>query len=230
MGLLDDPAALSQLFDHLRREGDVDHFYYDDRGFITIAIGVMVDVRHGTLAARRAVADDFAMRWHARFARRGGGGASQAAVLGDWDRVAALPIGSRSRADCRTKCQYYIPNPADRRAMAMQKVTNFYTILVTRRPYMAHYHSGIQLAFVDTLYNPGIDTFEMSGDRSRMWHALNPAHAQYDPLHARHLFERIWRAVEPARQRYQNRVTWRLERFEEGLRHNPAVRTPVWRG
>lgn len=220
MGLLDNPVAMGQLFDHLREfEGNVGHFYYDSKNLITIAIGELVDQKDAVLAVRRARVEDFAPRWHARFVRRGGGGVSAADVLADWDRIAALTVGHRSRADCEAKSQCSIPNPTDREAIARRKVRLFYNALVRHpREHMADYHPGIQMAFVDTLYNPGLSLFGMSGDRGSMWHALDPHDALYNPQHARELFARIWRAVEPDKERYQRRVTWRLARFDEGLR------------
>jgi len=230
MSLLDDPAALQELFDHLKLfEGDVPHFYFDSENLITIAIGELVDRRNVVLALRRAVAVTFAHAWHAHFLYAGASIATAAHVLADWDQVAALPLGSRSRAMCQSKCQCRLPTFAARKAIALRKVTTFYNALVaTPRAFMAGYHAKIQMALVDTRYNPGIPMYESSGDIGRMWNALNPSHALYDPLHARDIFARIWRGVKSGSQRYQNRVSWRLARFDEGLAHGAATRTPVW--
>jgi hypothetical protein len=111
-------------------------------------------------------------------------------VLTDWDAVAALAPGSRSRAACLAACDCTLP-PAARSAIAIDKVTRFYNILVARRAFMDHYHAKIQMALVDTRYNSGIDMFQQSGEVGRMWNALDPAHPLYDPLHACELFERI---------------------------------------
>lgn len=230
MGLLGEPAALAELIAHLVTfEGDVPHFYYDSQGLITIAIGELVDTRAPGLPMRRAVAQQFANSWHARFVKAAGGIATAAQVLADWDAVAALPIGARSRASCQAACACRLPAFGDRRAIALSKITGFYNALVgPPRQFMGAYHPKIHMAFVDTRYNPGIPMYGHAGDVGHMWHALDPTHASFDPLHARELFARIWRGVKPNAQRYQNRVSWRLDRFDEGLRANPAHRTPVW--
>lgn len=236
--LLTDAAAMDELDRHLDDfENDIPYFYVDSEGLITIAIGEMVDQRYVPLAARRVVAHDFAVTWHTSFTNGAGAHATPPQVLADWDAVAGHYPGPGAGAalypdllTCATLCHLRIRDPAARRRISRSKVTTFFNELTKKKPFMMRHNTKIQMAFIDTRYNPGTPMYSggpHASDIRDMWNMLDPDHRSWDPEQAKETFRTTWEYIADhlhnvhQRPHYKRRVAWRVTKFEEGLAAMP---------
>ncbi|WP_157906876.1 MULTISPECIES: hypothetical protein [Sorangium] len=212
-----------QLF-HIAREGNRHRFYRDARGLVTIGIGHLVDRGDGAShAQRRDVAESFARANASHFRTADGGRASPAQVLEDWERV--------HRGSVRVG-QLQLPQEGID-ALYTQRVRGYLDEMYNRRPFSSCLPPRIQMALVDARYNParvslypgeatrGGDAAERRERESvrAMWSALDrdspEAPLHYNPRAALELFRQIWRGR--GGPVYQNRHTWRVSQFEQGV-------------
>lgn len=200
----------------LGREANRSNFYLDRRGLVTIGIGHLVDdgSPRRTTASRHRAGRAFATSRHALFQTRSGSAVSVAQVYADW-----LAVLNRSRTAGLLRL---------RRGAGAQllneKLRRFCETMYREHPFARCLPASIQMAILDTRFNPG-PANPFRGARVRpLWNALDRSRSilnlrstvdDYDPQRALALFRSIWDL--PSNPVYQNRHQWRVRQFETGV-------------
>lgn len=148
-------VRMRELLDHLlERESAFPHFYCDDKGLVTIAIGYLVDQVNANDDAGKRLARQLASRATVGFTDARGMGASLDEVERDWMRVKQYGrTNPRSRArDYARVSQLRISRTA-MFAITESVVTKFIDQLYIKRPFVMNYDPRVAMAFVDIRYN-----------------------------------------------------------------------------
>jgi len=231
MPLWQDQSSWSALLTWVKgREGHVTRFYKDGRGYVTIGYGLLVDVPDGSETQARIRAQRFAREWH-RFVRRRRGHrpVTEQQIVADWHSVYSG----------RRRLGLIELSPEGMDATLEVKLKRFAGRLYATRNFARCLPAPLQMALIDTAYNPGPgnNLFIRRNARhpiSQMWAALDPFNddpdarrrgvsAGYDPERALRIFDTIWRRIRsPAT--YPSRHRWRLEKFREGIDLMAALR------
>jgi hypothetical protein len=206
-------TRMRELLEHLlERESAFPHFYCDDRGLVTIAIGYLVDQAHASDDAGKRLARQLASRGNVTFMDARGMGASLDDVEHDWTRVKQYGRSNpRSRARDYARVAQLRIGRAAMFTITESVVTQFIDQLYVRRPFVMNYDPRIAMAFVDVRYNAaGVALYSNQGPVQQMWDALNPHSRAYDLNRAMTLFEQIWanRGADRYGVRHYMRAKW----------------------
>lgn len=213
------PIRIQELIDHIRsREGSYPYFYCDNRGFVTIGIGHLVDTQSHAPADQQAVVQALFNTQGVAFLNHFGLIAAFADVWADWQRVkrhgqAHPNLAASAYAHV---AQLRIMN-ATMELLLRGVLDGFIATMYQRRPFMLRRDERIQMAIIDARYNhAGVAIYGTTPvDLPRMWHALDDGHPDFDLERALHLFDRIWR--HRSTHRYQQRHRLRVAMFKEGV-------------
>lgn len=141
------PAALAVLEQYIafpcpRFEGDVDHFYLDVKGNVTIATGCLVP--------NAAAAILLPMR-----DRSTGEPVNAAAIATEFAEIQTKPFGTRYPASWYAHPLRLMMAPADRLALRRQRATECLTDLRRLFPAFDQFPAAAQLALLDMRFNLG---------------------------------------------------------------------------
>ena len=215
LDLINDGPAMAVFFPHLKqREGIITHFYCDNKDLVTIGIGSLVDM-DGTLSQRdafgRSQCRELLNTWRVQFLESDGSIASEESVFSDWKRVRDGKVGARASANiARLRI-----SKSSAEALARKQIAYFANGMCRKYPYARQLHTWIQMALIDTRWNPAKrNPWGTTSLVNKMWKLLDPDKPTFDPIGAHALFVEGWKGRgTPA---YQVRVAWRNERFLEG--------------
>jgi hypothetical protein len=201
---------MSELLAHLReRENAVPHFYCDDKGLVTLAIGFLVDQDHtSSTAPGLKIATELARRADVRFVARDGSPATVTDVQQDWLTIKNLWLATRPKklAEYSSAARLRI-DAASIDRITQPLVLKFLGTLYARKPFVKSYHPKLSMALVDVRYNAaGVALYKLDA----LFNLLDPTHRDYDPAQAVVIFENTWatRGVYRYAQRHWRRTQW----------------------
>ena len=237
---------LNELYRHVAKfEGKKNYFYCDNRrarGLVTIGIGELVDGRRFTALAARANARHWldtrgvGIEFHHKNTNAL---ANRQQILADWERIYNAGI-NRPRRNVPVH-EYYRPiaryNISDHDAYRLKstKLDLFLDTLYRRRPYVRQLDVYIQMALLDTRFQPqSVSLYDMGENPGNnfellipfMWNRLNPTSEYYNLEGALLMFEKIWLIHSGARWN-QQRVRKRVEWFRIGVQRMLRLPDPV---
>ncbi|MGL5081929.1 MAG: hypothetical protein ACRC8A_10630 [Microcoleaceae cyanobacterium] len=210
---------MAQLISFIRsKEGDVDHFYCDENGFVTIGVGYLIDSRGGLSQPQVAGMISQLLRTGIVFYhRRTSSQATLQDVIADWYRVKSAYSESHQLASFYSRvAQLYITSSAIA-TLLQSRINEFINQLYLRKPFAINLDELIQMAIIDARFNPARVELYSTSDPGivSFWEALDSNSSHYNLNQALNLFQQIWRGR--GRSRYRQRHGQRIIWFQQGV-------------
>jgi hypothetical protein len=209
---------MAQLISFIRsREGDFDHFYCDENGFVTIGVGYLIDSRGGLSQSQVAGMISQLLRTGIVFYhRRTSSQATLQDVIADWYRVKSAYSREQRASFYRRFSQLYITSSASA-TLLQSRINEFINQLYSRKPFAINLDELIQMAIIDAKFNPARVELYSTSDPSivSFWEALDSNNSHYNLNQALNLFQQIWRGR--GRSRYRQRHGQRIIWFQQGV-------------
>lgn len=223
----ENPARLEELRSHIRgRENNVLHFYCDHKGWVTLAVGELVDRKSDDLQLRRRAARRWLGETAVEFRHKTTNAvATEALILDDWNRARLFypkQPGANAARYAQETLLRIVEN--DSRRLLDDRINRKANLLFRRRPYVEDYDPRVGMALVDVLFNAGgVAIFDMHDDEDDefhqdipdFWAALDPESDDLNLTRAKELFASIWDNI--AGPVYQQRHELRKTMFNAGI-------------
>lgn len=204
----------------IEREGRILHFYCDNRGFVTIGIGHLVDGR----GLNRIAAENLARAIGGRvvFSHPGGARATPNQVVEDWRRVKDRHADDLAPMGVRGRIRVYAQTA--RLRITVDEANRLWRTRIGRdldrlygdgRAWLIDLDERIHMALLDVLYNAAGIALYAQHD---FWATLNPNLPTCDWDEALRIFRETWRGRGGVnRERYQERHNQRVIHLQAGI-------------